>query len=97
MFRRRGRAVLHRPKWFQAEDGTYYRNCPLIMAERKAALAMGRYLLFERLGDEWHECFREGVFRKATLDKNDRLATPVPFRVAYPDKPGLWVLDEMEF
>lgn len=57
--------------WIQAEDGTYYRNCPLIMIERKRAVATFRFRLAARLADEWHECWRKGLIRKDTLGRGD--------------------------
>jgi hypothetical protein len=83
-----------RQRWFAEPDGSgYYRNCPLIMAEWKAALHLGRVHLALRLQDEWIETFRRGVTRKDKLDRHDILATPAPFREAYPQYPGLWALD----
>ena len=87
------RTVTHRT-WFRDTDGTYFRNCPLIMAERGRLINMllpWRFLALER---EWWHVYREGVFRAKTIGRFDRVATPGLFREAYPDKPGLWVLDE---
>jgi hypothetical protein len=81
--------------WFAGTDGTYYRNCPLIMAEQQRCLRRPwRYRLFWQLDAEWHEVFRQGVKRKDRLGRGDVLVQPRPFREAYPDKPGLWQLDE---
>jgi hypothetical protein len=75
--------------WLQDKDGTYYRNCPLIMAERKRAI-------FRRgaLSREWRETYIIGVQRKDTLGPRDVLVQPRSFRESYPDHPGLWRLDE---
>jgi hypothetical protein len=76
--------------WFRDPDGTFYRNCPLIRHERDRAAVPWRRAA---LTDEWWETFRKGVQRKAVLDPGDVVAEPAPFREAYPDRPGLWVLD----
>lgn len=81
--------------WFAEPDGSgYYRNCPLIMTERKAAINRGRYRLANQLQDEWQQVFRSGVRRKAALGRRDILVSSTSFREAYPDRPGLWVLDD---
>jgi hypothetical protein len=84
----------HQRRWFQAKDGTFYRNCPLIMQERYQALRWCRFRLASQLREEWAETFRGGVTRKPTLGRNDTFAgEPLSFREAYPDEPGLWMLD----
>jgi hypothetical protein len=81
-------------QWFQAEDGTYYRNCPLIRDEMGRALRSGRLLLWRKLEAEWYDVFREGVTSKTALERGDVLAQPGSFREAYPRNPGLWALDD---
>ena len=81
--------------WFQDKDGTYFRNLPLIMAEQKAIIGRlwsGRR--YRQLEAEWQQAWREGVLRKDHLDRGDKLVQMGRFRDVYPDKPGLWVLDD---
>lgn len=83
-----------RRAWFQDPDGTYRRNCPLIMDEQDQLLNMllpWRYFALKR---EWQQAWRDGIIRADTIGSRDRIATPMPFREAYPDKPELWTLDE---
>lgn len=84
-------------RWFRAEDGTYCRNCPLILAEIKKAevsLWFGRRRRLDALQTERDQAWREGVIRKATLDRGDVVIEPLPMRIAYPQHPILWTLDE---
>lgn len=81
--------------WFQAEDGTFFRNLPLIMGEQQ--LCRARPWLWHRLATldaEWQQAWADGLIRKQALSRGDVLATPAPMREAYPDRPGLWMLDE---
>jgi hypothetical protein len=85
--------------WFRAGDGTFYRNCPLIAAERDEVRAWpaGTFLqwaIVEELSAEWWRTFRRGVQRKTVLDPGDVVVSPATFREAYPDNPGLWALDD---
>jgi hypothetical protein len=87
--------------WFEADDGTYFRNCPLIDRERDEVmawplLAPGKFAALDALHAEWRETFAAGMQRKAALDPGDVEAVPGTFREAYPRNPGLWVLDEPE-
>lgn len=83
-----------RRTWFKDDDGTYYRNCPLVKRD------MGRpmnLILFWRqfsLHNEWDEVYAAGVRRADKIRPWDRVTTPRPFRESYPDHPGLWILDE---
>jgi hypothetical protein len=84
--------------WFRDGDGTYYRNCPLIAAERREVTAWplttpGKFAVLGRLDAEWHERFAGGVQRKPRLDPGDTVTEATSFREAYPHNPGLWVLD----
>jgi hypothetical protein len=83
-------------RWFADDDGTFYRNCPLIDAERDEVMAWPLLTpgKFGALEAEWRETFKAGVQRKAALDPGDVVVTPAPFREAYPHHPGLWVLDD---
>jgi len=85
-----------RRAWFQNADGTYYRNIPLIMAEQDEPL--NALLPWRRrvLDAEWRQAWDDGVIRSETIGRRDRVATPAPFREAYPDKPGLWLLDNAD-
>jgi hypothetical protein len=80
-------------QWFAGDDGSYYRNCPLIEDERRRAVRFGRFRLAARLRDEWYEVFREGITEKTALGPGDVAVRPALFREAYPDRPGLWRLD----
>lgn len=86
-------------QWFQDTDGTYYRNCPLIRAEiDRARTCPWLWHHIRGLEAEWWEVFREGVTRKDKLGHGDRDAgQPSPFREAYPNNPGLWMLDDPTF
>lgn len=86
-------------QWFRDEDGTYFRNCPLIASEREEvrnwpAGAFLKWRIIEELSNEWWRTFRTGVQRKPALDPGDVVAEPAPFRAAYPINPMLWTLDE---
>jgi hypothetical protein len=82
-------------QWFRDEDdGGFYRNCPLIRDDMDRALRRGRLLLHRRLAAEWQQAWTEGVISKPSLGRGDVAVEPAPFREAYPDRPGLWRLDE---
>lgn len=90
-----------RRHWLRADDGTFYRNCPLIKIEQNEVRAWpagtpGKWTMHEALTDEWWLVYRHGVIRKDALTPADVLAEPEPYRRAYPRNPGLWKLDEME-
>lgn len=98
--RRRARPQPPARRWFQSEDGTFYRNCPLIAAERDEvmawpALTPGKYRVLDALAADWSRTFREGAQRKPCLDPGDVVSESVSFREAYPCQPGLWVLDDL--
>jgi hypothetical protein len=84
-------------RWFQDKDGTYYRNGPLILAEEREWLKLlctrrvSREL--DKLHAEFQIVWKDGLIRKPALEPGDRLVQQATFRDAYPDKPGLWVLD----
>lgn len=81
--------------WFQDADGTYYRNGPLILAEMREAI--GHERRFRKLEAEMAVVRRDGLIRKPALGRGDQLGQPLSMREAYPDKPGLWILDEPGF
>lgn len=83
-----------RRAWFQDADGTYYRNCPLIMHEWEKLSSLLLPWRYFRLQAEWHHVFRHGMLRTRSIGRFDRVATPAPIRETYPDKPGLWALDD---
>ena len=82
-------------RWFRDKDGTYYRNVPLISAERFTLI--NRCLPWRQLilGREWRRAWSEGVIRTRRIGWRDEVTAPRPFREAYPDHPGLWTLDEV--
>ncbi|MFM9629387.1 hypothetical protein ACKI10_17390 [Streptomyces galilaeus] len=89
----RHRTVTRRA-WLQDDDGTYYRNCPMIMAEQDRLINMLLPWRLRALDREWWHVYREGVLRTRTIGRFDRVATAAPLRETYPDNPGLRVLDE---
>lgn len=99
--------IKHERCWFQDKDGTYFRNCPLILDEQQELIELYRHTnplrlrklqqinaLLAELKREWDQAWRDGVFRKEHLDHGDRVVQMAKFRDRYPDKPALWVLDE---
>jgi hypothetical protein len=84
-------------RWFRAHDGGFYRNAQCVAADR-AELARKTFVRNRRerlreLDAEWTRVFWQGVVRKPELEPGDVEVQPVPFRTAYPNHPGLWVLD----
>ena len=79
--------------WFQDADGTYFRNAPLILNEMKET-RWWQNKRWAALTAEHDRVFWQGVDRKDTLDRGDVVVQMRPFREAYPNHPGLWVLDE---
>lgn len=82
--------------WFKDDEGGYYRNEGLVWREYERALKTGRWLLARKLNREWESVWSEGVTRKDALERGDRLVTQAPFCHAFPDKPGLWMLDPID-
>lgn len=79
--------------WFQDRDGTYYRNCPMILDDMKAT----PWFFFRqrrRLELEWRNVWLHGGIRKSQLGRGDVVVRPASMRDAYPDRPGFWTLDE---
>jgi hypothetical protein len=76
--------------WFASEDGTYYRNCPLVLQEiEETPVGCVRYR-----GELWAEYDQiwngyERVRRIDTLGPNDVVVSPAPFSVSHPDMPEL--------
>jgi hypothetical protein len=80
-----GRRLIRRPaqpkrplrQWFTSDDGPgYYRNCPLIMAERDEVMAWplatpGKQAVLDDLFAEFDETFQRGVQHKAELGPGD--------------------------
>jgi hypothetical protein len=62
----------HRTWYRKRSDGTFFRNCPLIMAEREDALRRAQYRRCKELGREWDECFRDGIITAGEIDPGDR-------------------------
>lgn len=87
--------------WFRDDDGTYFRNCPLILAEQKRELDRTpppwgwrhHFAILDALKAEWQHAWSEGVLRKDELEPGDVVVPMASFRDAYPDKPELWILD----
>lgn len=83
-------------RWFQNERGAYYRNCPLVMREREMRINQILPWRARKLRKEWEYIFKHGVRRATRIGWRDEVVKPTSFQDAYPDKPGLWILDEME-
>jgi hypothetical protein len=89
--------------WFRDEDGTYFRNRPLIMAEIHALAEIHAHQpaswgkrdirKINTLLAEKDIVWQQGVIRKPALDPDDCVVRPASFRETYPGKPGLWALD----
>lgn len=68
--------------YFQADDGTYYRTCPLIAAERDAAMRWpntvpNKWDVVDALMGEWRDTYRQGVQRiSADMISPDCLVIP---------------------
>lgn len=80
-------AGIHKRCWFQADDGTYYRNCSLVIDEMDAAI--DNPSLFYSLRDEANKIYRHGVIEKSVLDPGDVVVEPVSFALGYPHIPEL--------
>lgn len=85
-----------RRRWFRAEDGTYYRNIPLINADLASPINRCLPWRLRALDAEWSRAFSKGSIRASKVRWWDKIETSAPFREAYPDRPGLWVLDQDE-
>lgn len=77
--------------WFTYDDGTFYRNCPLIQQEWDEALRRGKFRLVSKLKDEWYETFRRGCQYKDKLGRNEVAipGRPPSFRVFMPGLVGM--------
>jgi hypothetical protein len=64
--------------WFQAKDGSYFRNCPLILEEMEQCI--GRPWKFRQLHKELKEARKIGLLRKNKLGWGDELVPMAPFR-----------------
>ena len=80
-------------KWFQKKDGTYFRNCSLIEQDRYKPINWLPWRA-RALAAEWAECWDIGLIETETIGRRDKVVTMRPFRETYPDRPGLWVLDD---
>jgi hypothetical protein len=80
---------MFRPKryWFQSEDGTYYRNGPLVIAEMDDYWYRPR--LYAELEQELRDIRRVGVTTKTELEDGDVVARRLPFSVSHPHMPDL--------
>lgn len=59
-----------RRTWYRKKsDGTFFRNCPLIMREREQAISPRAR---RRLEAEWERCFREGAITAEQIGRRDR-------------------------
>jgi hypothetical protein len=71
--RQSSRGVAAAPRtWFRkTSDGTFFRNCPLIMQERERAVDAQNWPAVDRLDAEWHEVFWRGVATAEEIDPGD--------------------------
>lgn len=67
-----------RRTWFQEDDGTYLRNCPLILAEmdRMSSLLLPWRMI--ALFREFDQAYRDGVIRTDRVGRRDRVVLPGP-------------------
>lgn len=81
-------------RWFQADDGRFYRNTPLILDELLAT----PWWRWRKLKALDAECIRsyDGFEYITELGRGDVLVRPAPMREAYPSRPAFWSLDEKE-
>lgn len=56
--------------WFQDDDGTYFRNCPLIMEEWRTAIETDDMRAAARLQLEWQHAWVNTI-RTIELDEGD--------------------------
>lgn len=83
--------------WFEDRDGTYFRNSNCVDRDmERARLRPWLWWTLPGLRREWWEVFREGVVQTDKIGRFDRVLEPKAFREAYPNHPGLWVLDERD-
>lgn len=83
--------------WFKHQDGTFTRNSNCV--ERDIQRAWRWPWLWWQLPGlyrEWRRVFWEGHVQVDRIGRFDRVLTPIPFRIAYPNHPGLWRLDDSD-
>jgi hypothetical protein len=76
-------------RWFEADGGGFYRNCPLIMDEIERTPSW-RWRKRRALDAEWEQAFNGPFPRIDVLGADDVLVAPMPMREAYPDRPVFW-------
>lgn len=85
--------------WLRDDDGTFFRNANCVEADirslRRRRFVWRRREKLRDLESEWHRLWAARPTRKSTLGRGDIAYAPLPLRVAYPNYPGLWVLDDM--
>lgn len=69
--------------WLQAEDGTYYRNCPLISEEQRQT-PFWRIFTRLRLEREWRRAFQCRLTCKKALGPGDVVVDGMAMREGYP-------------
>lgn len=78
-------------RWFAYDEGAgFYRNCPLIMAERQEIMlwvpSRRKFRLLDALAAEWQETWRRGVQYAAELRPGEiAVATPDSVRFFWPE------------
>jgi hypothetical protein len=70
MLAQRAETSIMTRQWFQDKDGTYYRNCPLIMDERLKAIDEGKLDVASILKLEWDQAWHNTI-TKTELEECD--------------------------
>lgn len=83
-----------RRTWFQDDNGTYYRNCPLIEHDQRTLINVWLPWRARALEGEWRQAYLVGPIRADRVDSWDRVAVPASFRDAYPHEPSMWIFDD---
>jgi hypothetical protein len=61
--------IRYRRHWLRCtSDGSYFRNCPLIVREIAWAQRRGRFILAARLAREWRHIWTEGARAHETFE-----------------------------
>lgn len=85
-----------RRRWFQKEDGTYYRNFNLIEQELELPFNRNFPWRWRSLMNEVREVNSSysGTITTEKIGRRDEVVEPLSFRVAFPHDPRMWKFDE---
>lgn len=67
-----------RRTWFCDDDGTYRRNCPMILAEMDRVSSLLMPWRMTALFREFDQAYRDGVIRTNRIGRRDRVVQPGP-------------------